>query len=86
MHDNNGQATSQQSTIEPKAPVTGQGDACSRSGGHNDSKHPNIDPRTKEEQIAAAQANCAGQAKHALPEIEQCKPIDGQANPGASAK
>jgi hypothetical protein len=86
MHDNNGQATSQQSTIEPKAPVTGQGDACSRNGGHNDSKHPNIDPRTPAEQVAAAAANRAAQAKHALPEIEQCTHVPGQANPNASAK
>ena len=77
--DSCGQATSTQPTIEKKAPVAGQGDACSISAFDDGVK--TFDPRTKEEMIAAGLANRQAQAKHALPEIEQCKPVDGQANP-----
>jgi hypothetical protein len=84
--DSLGQATSTQPAIEKKSPAAGQGDACSRNGGHNDSSHPNIDPRTSEEKAAAADANRAAQAKHSSDDIKQCAPVDGQCNPNASAK
>jgi hypothetical protein len=79
--DSLGQATSTQPAIEQNSPVAGQGDACSRNGGHNDSSHPNIDPRTSEEKAAAADANRVAQAKHSLGDVKQCAPVEGQANP-----
>jgi hypothetical protein len=81
--DNNSQTSSGQSANAgpARAPVAGQADTSASY--HNDGTKT-VDTRTSEEKAAAAKANRAAQAEHALPKIEQCKPVSGQANPNAS--
>jgi hypothetical protein len=79
MHDQNQQATAQQSTVEVKPAVSGQADPSVASY-HNDGTKT-FDPRTRAELEAAGDANRSTQSAHALPKIEQCKPVEGQCNP-----
>jgi hypothetical protein len=77
--DQNGQSQHQFGTIEAKPAVAGQA-----SGGAHHDGAKTFDPRTRAELEAAGAANRQAQAAHALPKIEPCKTVDGQASPNAS--